>query len=117
VVNAEIGILQYCSSESSQQGNSTITMNKIFESHQFDGIYVNAGANLITHNTIVGAGESGIHLDTTTGSVNNVVSGNTITETCAGILTTGTGKNLLSGNTFNALYIPTMNGTSCGPIF
>jgi len=59
----------------------------------------------------------GIVFHNASGTVNNVVSGNAITETCAGILTTGTGSNELSGNAFNALYVSTLNATTCGPIF
>jgi parallel beta-helix repeat protein len=117
VVNTQVGILVGCPQGNNLQGNSTVTMNKIFETHKFDGIYVYSGVNSITKNSIVGAGASGIHLDTTQGSVNNVVSGNTVTESCAGILTTGTGSNKVSGNTFNALYVPTLNAATCGPIF
>ena len=47
----------------------------------------------------------------------NTVSGNSITEACAGILTTGTATNTVSANSFNAVDGPTQNGGTCGPLF
>ena len=118
ITNTQLGIYVGCFVQGHSSGISTVTQNKILYTKIADGIYVSAPGNSITKNTVVASASSGIHLDTALGGINNTVSGNTVTETCIGILTSGTvGSNTLSANTFNDVYIPTEKGTACTPIF
>lgn len=117
--NTQIGIAVGCTAIQNYASNITITGNHIVETRSYDAILILSNGNTITNNTIVAAGESGIHFDATlTGGSNNKASGNSITETCAGVLSTGTVKNnTLSANTYNDVYVPTEKAASCGPIF
>ncbi len=113
------GILVYASSnvfvQSNQVGNNqygialasdpaygvadgaTVTTNTISRTLLFDGIDVCSNSNTIKSNIIYASDESGINLDSSCGSPSgssNIVSGNRITEACAGILlATGTTGN------------------------
>jgi hypothetical protein len=118
ITASQLGVYVGCNVSGHTGRASTVTQNKILYTKIADGIYVASAGNSITKNTVVASASSGIHLDTALGGINNTVSGNTITETCIGILTTGTGgSNTLSANTFNDVYIPTEKGTACAPIF
>jgi hypothetical protein len=118
ITAAQLGVYVGCTVSGHTDRSSTVTQNKILYTKIGDGIYVASAGNSITKNTVVASASSGIHLDTALGGINNTVSGNTITETCIGILTIGTGgSNTLSANTFNDVYIPTEKGTACAPIF
>jgi hypothetical protein len=119
ISNTQGGIVAAClTSGSGGLGGHTITGNKIFNTQTYDGILMYGDNNTITNNTMVASGESGIHFDATYGGgSNNTASGNTITETCAGILSSGavTG-NKVSANVYNSAYSPTLKSATCGPI-
>jgi hypothetical protein len=59
-------------------------------------------SNTVQSNRINGSDESAIHVDSSCGPVtNNVISGNTIIEACAGLLVgTAAGSNSIGSNTF-----------------
>jgi hypothetical protein len=63
---------------------------------------------------ISNATESGIHLDSTCGSTgkNNVVSLNSVNESCAGILEGSTSNSISGTATFNVLNT-TLSGNTC----
>lgn len=119
VSNTQGGIVAACLTlGSTTLGSHTITGNKIFNTQIYDGILMYGDKNTITNNMMIASGESGIHFDATYGGgSNNTASGNTITETCAGILSSGavTG-NKLSANNYNSDFSPTLKAASCGPI-
>jgi hypothetical protein len=117
--NNQVGIAVGCPPIQNFASNTTITGNHIVETRSYDGILILSNGNLITNNTIVAAGESGIHFDAElAGGSNNKASGNTITETCGGVLSSGAVKNnTLSANTYNDVYVPTEKAANCGPIF
>jgi len=118
ITSSQMGIFLGCNLAGGTSGISSVTQNRIVYTKISDAIYVASQGNSITKNTIVAAASSGIHFDTTLSGTNNTVSGNSITDTCIGILTTGPGgKNTLSANTFSDVYIPTETGTGCSPIF
>jgi parallel beta-helix repeat protein len=115
IINAQTGI--YLAAVPGAN-NNTITGNKIFNTSLFDGIYIGGSNNIVEKNTIVGSGQSGIHLDSRYGSgAGNTVSGNTGTEACAGILSSGHATNSVQANTFTAVFLTTFNSAACGPIF
>jgi hypothetical protein len=116
ISNTQNGLYVGCPFSDTYASNSTITQNKIFFTKLSDAIYVGTSGNTITNNMLIGSGQSGIHFDTTTGGVSNTATGNTITESCAGILTTGTGSNKATGNAFNNVVSITKNALTCGPI-
>jgi len=107
--------------------NATITGNKLVGTQLFDAIDVCSNTNTVEKNTIYGSAESGIHLDTnaanycgdsfpdgTTTGNNNRVSGNTINEACAAILTgTGSGNTVTPGTTIYNVVNTTLAGDVC----
>lgn len=98
---------------------NTVTSNKVFGTHLFDGIDLCSDNNTVKSNTVNSSAEAGIHIDSgcTSGNAGNVVTGNTINEACAGILTGLTPlSNTFSPDTFFNVVNTVVSGDSCGPI-
>src|SRR5579872_23261 len=102
VTNTQFGIAFVSDSVAGAADGGTITTNSISATHIFDGIDLCSNANRVRDNIINGSSESGIHLDTSCGSVSrNQVRDNTVNGACAGILVgTGAGSNNIDDNTF-----------------
>lgn len=86
-----------------------VNSNTVTLTHLYDAIDLCGNSNTADTNTITGADESGVHIDDTcTGSAtSNTVTGNTISATCAGVLSgpDTANSNTISNNTFyNAVY-------------
>jgi parallel beta-helix repeat protein len=100
---------------------NTVTGNKIFGTHLFDGIDLCSDNNTVKSNIVNSSDQSGIHIDSgcTSGNTGNVVTGNTINEACAGILTGATpGSNTFSPDTFFNVGTTVLAGDTCGtPVF
>jgi parallel beta-helix repeat protein len=97
---------------------TTITSNVVINTQIFDAIDICSNDNSITGNTVFNAAESGIHLDSTCGStgLGNTVTGNTINESCAGILTgTGSPSGLAAHNSFVNVVSMVSPGDVCTP--
>lgn len=96
VGNTQFGIAYVTDVNFGVADGGMITSNKVSATHIFDAIDVCSNDNTVKSNTINSADESGIHIDSscTGASTGNIVTGNTVQESCAGILL-GT----LSGNT------------------
>lgn len=94
--------------------HTTISGNQITNSNYGDGIDACSSFNTITGNTIVNTVTSGIHLDSLCGGTgnNNIVRGNTINESCAGVLQGGASNSVGSNTTFN-VQSAVLAGDSC----
>jgi hypothetical protein len=95
--------------------HTTINNNQVTNTLIFDAIDVCSNNNTVQNNTIFNATESGVHIDSSCGStgVNNHVDGNTINETCAGILQGATPNNIGGGNKFYNVVNTTLSGNAC----
>jgi hypothetical protein len=95
----------------------TVTGNKVAATHIFDGIELCGSSNTVQSNRINGSDESAIHVDSSCGPVtNNVISGNTIIEACAGIpVGTAAGSNSIGSNTFFNARNTVLTADSCTP--
>ena len=91
--------------------------NKISATHILDRIELCSSSNTVHVNTINGSAESAIHVDSSCGPVtNNVISGNTINEACAGILVgTAAGSNSIGSNTFFNARNTVLTADRCTP--
>jgi parallel beta-helix repeat protein len=114
VGSAQFGIVAVSDPTYGPADSNTITGNKIAGTQLFDGIDLCSSSNNVHTNTVYGSTESGIHIDDSCGSGNNnVVSGNTINEACAGVLL-GTGSsNNSAPNTFANVTNTTLAGDVC----
>jgi hypothetical protein len=101
--------------------NASVTSNKISGTQLFDAIDACSNGNGITGNTIYNSAESGVHFDDTctsgtygtTSGNNNIATGNTINEACAGVLLgTGTGNSSSPDNRYNVVNL-TLAGDQC----
>jgi hypothetical protein len=114
ITDTQAGIVLNCATSN----NNVISGNKIFNTKGYDAIYVAGNNNLVQKNTIMGAGEAGVHIDSSRGGgLNNTITNNTITEACAGILTSPGLTNTIKPNTFSGVYIATFASATCGPLF
>ena len=116
VANSQYGIA-IAESGATNGDTNTVTSNKVFGTHLFDGIDVCSDHNTVKTNTVNSSDESGIHIDDSCGGPNtgNTITGNIINEACAGILT-GTslpGANLISSNTFFNVGNTVLGGDVC----
>jgi parallel beta-helix repeat protein len=104
----------------SSANNQTISSNTLNGTLVFDGIDV-CGSNggTINNNTVVGSGESAIHLDSTCTTIGGPagggasVSGNTLNEACAGILNGTAGNTISASNTFFNVANTILVGDTC----
>jgi nitrous oxidase accessory protein NosD len=91
--------------------------NRVSATHIFDGIELCSSSNAVHGNTINGSAESAIHVDSTCGPVmNNVVSGNTVNDACAGIMVgTAAGSNSIGSNAFFNARHTVLTADQCTP--
>jgi hypothetical protein len=96
--------------------DKTIVLANVISNTPFDGIDACSNSNTITANLIVNAQTSGVHLDSTCSTAgtgkSNTVSGNSINESCAGVLLGSTPNTLSSNVTFNVQNV-TLAGDTC----
>ncbi len=97
--------------------DKNIVTNNVLTNTPFDGIDACSNSNTITGNTIVNAGNSGVHLDSACGSTGekNTVSNNTINDACAAIAEGATPNSIGTNTTFNVQSIVLANN-SCNPV-
>jgi len=119
VESAQYGIIPVTDPNFGGPANSTIIKsNHIGGTQLFDAIDLCSDGNTAQANVIYGSSQDGIHTDDScppsTGS-NNLVTGNTINEACAGILTgSGTGNDIVP-NGFSNVTNTTLAGDVCTP--
>jgi copper-binding protein NosD len=119
VESTQYGIVPVTDPDFGGPANGTIIkLNHIGGTQLFDAIDLCSDGNTAQTNVIYGSSQDGIHTDDScspsTGS-NNVVTGNTINEACAGILLgSGTG-NTTAPNTFLNVTNTTLTGDVCTP--
>jgi nitrous oxidase accessory protein NosD len=115
VGNTQFGIA-VVSDPSFLADTSTVTKNTVMGTRIFDGIDICSNSNTVQNNTVYASQEAGIHLDAScvgTGN-NNLVTNNTITEACAGILNDpGTNNNTTAPNTYNDVTTTVKTGPTC----
>jgi hypothetical protein len=94
--------------------HTTISNNQVTNTNFGDGIDACSNFNNITGNTVVNTLTSGIHLDSTCGGTgkNNIVTLNTINESCAGVLE-GASPNVVTLNTTYNVQSTVLSGDSC----
>jgi parallel beta-helix repeat protein len=118
VSNTQFGIVVY-SDGALLADNNTITGNHVSATHLDDGIDLCSNGNVAHANTVFSSDGAGIHIDSTciesgepTGN-NTTVTGNTISEACAGVLLgNGTG-NTGTPNTFANVTNTVQTGDTC----
>jgi hypothetical protein len=117
VGNTQFGIAFVSDSTLGPADGGTVTGNRVSATHIFDGIELCGSSNTVQSNRINGSDESAIHVDSSCGPVmNNVISGNTINEACAGILVgTAAGPNSIGSNTFFNARNTVLTADSCTP--
>jgi hypothetical protein len=119
IESTQFGIVPVTDPNFGGPANGTIIKsNHIGGTQLFDAIDLCSDGNTAQTNLIYGSSQDGIHTDDScspsTGS-NNVVTGNTINEACAGILLgSGTG-NTIAPNTFLNVTNTTLSGDVCTP--
>ena len=124
VSNSQGGIVAYSDNLYGTADYNTITSNKVTTSPAagpflLDGIDLCSDNNTARSNVVFNSSGSGIHIDSqctggsgATGN-NTMVTGNTIDEACAGVLTgNGTGSSQSGNNTFSVLQT-VQAGDSC----
>jgi hypothetical protein len=120
VESTQIGIVPVTESASLTANGTTVKLNHVGGTQNYDAIDLCSDGNIAQSNVIYGSAESGIHVDgecpPSTGS-SNTVTGNTINEACAGILL-GTGSsNTTAPNTFSNVTNTTLAGDTCTPLY
>jgi hypothetical protein len=117
VGNTQFGIAFVSDSTLGPADGGTVTGNRVAATHIFDGIELCGSSNTVQSNRINGSDESAIHVDSSCGPVtNNVISGNTINEACAGILVgTAAGSNSIGSNTFFNARNTVLTADRCTP--
>ena len=116
VANTQGGIVIAETAPTNADSN-VVTGNKVYGTHLFDGIDVCSDNNQVKSNTVNSSDQSGIHNDSTctSGNTSNVITGNTINEACAGILSGLTPlSNTLSPDTFFNVGTTVLAGDTCG---
>jgi parallel beta-helix repeat protein len=99
---------------------NTVTSNRVYGTHIIDGIDVCSDHNMVKSNIVNSSDQSGIHNDSAcfkgqTGNTGNTISGNTVNEACAGLLTGLTpSSNTLSPNTYFNVGNTVVAGDTCG---
>jgi hypothetical protein len=100
-------------------GDKTVVKNNaVLDTFLYDAIDLCSNSNTAENNLVSNAAESGVHLDSTCNSTgkNNVVNGNTITESCAGVLEGGTPNSIGGGNTYNSVGTTVLPGDTCSAL-
>jgi nitrous oxidase accessory protein NosD len=117
VGNTQFGIAFVSDAILGPADGGTIKGNRLLATHIFDGIELCSSSNTVHGNTINGSDESGVHVDSTCGPVaNNVVSGNTINDACAGIMVgTAAGSNTIGSNLFFNTRNTVLTADRCTP--
>jgi Periplasmic copper-binding protein (NosD) len=117
VGNTQFGIAFVSDPTFAPADGGTVTGNRIAATHIFDGIELCGNSNTVQSNRINGSDESAIHVDSSCEPVtNNVVSGNTVNEACAGILVgTMAGPNSIGSNTFFNARNTVLTADRCAP--
>ena len=101
--------------------SNIITSNKIYSSLTgvgVAGIYICSSNNTVKTNTLIFSNPAGVVLDNSCGNAatGSVVTGNTISEGCAGIMVTpGVTGNTVSPNLFFNVSYTQLSGTTCTP--
>lgn len=118
VENTQYGIVPVTASASQLANGTIVKSNHVGGTQLYDAIDLCSDGNTAQANIIYGSAESGIHVDgeclPSTG-INNIVTGNTINEACAGILL-GTGTpNTTTPNTFMNVTNTKVAGDVCTP--
>jgi nitrous oxidase accessory protein NosD len=117
VGNTQFGIAFVSDPVSGPADGGIITGNRLSATHIFDGIELCSSSNAVHGNTINGSAESAIHVDSSCGPVmNNVVSGNTVNDACAGIMVgTAAGSNSIGFNAFFNARHTVLTADRCTP--
>jgi hypothetical protein len=123
VASAQYGIITATDPTFGTADNTTVSLNHIGGTRNFDAINLCSNGNTAQSNSIYGSNaQSGIHVDdecpgpgSTPSGVNNTVKGNTINEACAGILQGSGTPNTTSPNTFFNVTFTALAGNSCVP--
>jgi parallel beta-helix repeat protein len=118
VSDTQFGIVVYSDGALTADDNK-ITANHVSATHIDDGIDLCSNGNIAQNNVVFSSDGAGIHIDSTcneagspTGN-NTTVSGNTISEACAGVLLgNGTGNTGTPNTIFN-VPVTTEAGDSC----
>lgn len=117
VGNTQFGIAVVSDPVAGPADGVTITGNQVSATRIFDGIELCGSSNVVRRNAINGSDEAAVHVDSSCGAVaNNIVSGNTINDACAGImLGTAAGANVIGKNTFFNVRQTTTTADQCTP--
>jgi hypothetical protein len=117
VGNIQFGIAFVSDPVSGPADGGIITGNRVSATHIFDGIELCSSSNAVHGNTLNGSAESAIHVDSSCGPVmNNVVSGNTVNDACAGIMVgTAAGSNSIGFNAFFNARHTVLTADRCTP--
>jgi len=117
VGNTQFGIAFVSDPISGPADGGVIMGNRVAATHIFDGIELCSSSNAVHGNTINGSDEAAIHIDSSCGPVmNNVMSGNTVNDACAGIMVgTAAGSNSIGFNTFFNARHTVLTADRCTP--
>jgi nitrous oxidase accessory protein NosD len=117
VGNTQFGIAFISDPLSGPADGGTIIGNKVSATHIFDGIKLCSSSNTVHGNTVNGSDEAAIHMDSACGPVtNNVVSGNTVNDACAGIMVgAAAGSNSIGINEFLNTRNTVLTADRCTP--
>jgi len=112
VADTQVGILLDCNVNGI---TSTVTGNKIIETKYYDAIHIVGNGNTVQNNMIAEAGQSGIYVQNQ--AINNVITGNTIQDTCMGVRALATTTNTIKLNSYSGVPSTTSTVSTCGPLF
>jgi parallel beta-helix repeat protein len=119
VESTQYGIVPVTESGTQTANNTVVTSNRIGGTQLYDAIDLCSDGNSAKTNVIYGSSQDAIHMDDTclpsTGS-NNTVTGNTINEACAGILTGSGSGNTIASNIFSNVTNTMLAGDTCTPL-
>ena len=119
VDSTQYGIVPVTESGTQTANKTVVTSNRIGGTQLYDAIDLCSDGNSAKTNVIYGSSQDAIHTDDTcppsTGS-NNTVTGNTINEACAGILTGSGSGNTIASNIFSNVTNTTLAGDTCTPL-
>jgi hypothetical protein len=114
------GIAIFSGGTGGSADQTTLISNRVMATDTYDAIDVCSSNNTLVQNMIMGSSSGGIHLDdecaepdSSASGNNNIVTKNSITNVCAGLLTgSGTGNTISPNNIFNANYV-NLAGDAC----